>query len=115
MEEVGFVALLILCFYLFLTLSIGKNILYVLQNRSVNRFTMDEDREDLYVSSHINVVSIVLIISEVTIHTSVSMGFIPTKGMALPFVSYGGSSLVSHFILIGLNLYYSANKYYLCK
>jgi len=39
---------------------------------------------------------------EVVINVGVSCGFLPTKGMALPFVSYGGTSLLVHYILLGI-------------
>ena len=39
---------------------------------------------------------------EVVINVGVSCGFFPTKGMALPFVSYGGTSLLVHYILLGI-------------
>jgi cell division protein FtsW len=32
----------------------------------------------------------------------VCIGLVPTKGLALPFVSYGGSGLIAQWILVGL-------------
>ncbi len=39
---------------------------------------------------------------EVFVNIGMNLGLLPTKGVALPFMSYGGSSLLSNFILIGL-------------
>ena len=41
---------------------------------------------------------------EAIINIGVSTGALPTKGLPLPFLSYGGSSLVVHMILIGMLL-----------
>jgi cell division protein FtsW len=44
----------------------------------------------------------ILITAQIAINLAVVMGLFPTKGMALPFVSYGGSNLVLIFALFGL-------------
>ncbi|MBU1894347.1 MAG: putative lipid II flippase FtsW [Candidatus Omnitrophota bacterium] len=46
----------------------------------------------------------IIIAFEVMVNVGVSTGVLPTKGLPLPFISYGGSSLVSHLAAIGLIL-----------
>jgi cell division protein FtsW len=38
------------------------------------------------------------------INMSVNMGLLPTKGLTLPLISYGGSSLVTVCLILGLIL-----------
>ena len=54
-----------------------------------------------------------LLIFQTFIHSGVNINLLPTTGMTLPFLSYGGSSLVSSAILAGLILNYTKNKTYL--
>ncbi len=54
-----------------------------------------------------------LLIFQTFIHAGVNTSLLPTTGMTLPFLSYGGSSLVGSAILAGLVLNYTKNKSYL--
>lgn len=45
-----------------------------------------------------------LVVGQALVHMGVCLGLLPTKGLPLPFVSYGGSSLVATLIAIGLLL-----------
>jgi len=54
-----------------------------------------------------------LLIFQTFIHAGVNTNLLPTTGMTLPFLSYGGSSLIGSAIIAGLVLNYTKNKVYL--
>lgn len=54
-----------------------------------------------------------LLIFQTFIHAGVNTNLIPTTGMTLPFLSYGGSSLMGSAILAGVILNYTKNKTHL--
>ena len=54
-----------------------------------------------------------LLIFQTFIHVGVNTNLIPTTGMTLPFLSYGGSSLIGSSILAGVILNYTKNRTYL--
>ena len=54
-----------------------------------------------------------LLIFQTFIHAGVNTNLLPTTGMTLPFLSYGGSSLIGSSILAGLVLNFTKNKAYL--
>ncbi len=54
-----------------------------------------------------------LLIFQTFIHLGVNTSLIPTTGMTLPFLSYGGSSLIGSAILAGVVLNYTKNKTFL--
>lgn len=85
-EETGFIGscLLIILYALFCYL--GIRIINQLQN-DFAFFT--------------NLGFITLIIVQTTINLMVTTGLLPTKGLGLPFVSYGGSSLLVCFSMLG--------------
>ena len=51
-----------------------------------------------------------LMFVHVVINVGMTIGLIPVIGVPLPFVSYGGSSLLGNMIMIGLALNFFRNK-----
>ena len=51
-----------------------------------------------------------LLIFQTFIHIGVNTSLLPTTGMTLPFLSYGGSSLIGSSILAGVILNYTKNR-----
>ena len=54
-----------------------------------------------------------LLIFQTFIHAGVNTNLIPTTGMTLPFLSYGGSSLIGSAVLAGVILNYTKNRVHL--
>ena len=52
-----------------------------------------------------------LLIFQTFIHVGVNTSLLPTTGMTLPFLSYGGSSLVGSSILAGVILNYTKRRF----
>ena len=66
--------------------------------------------EDNNQSKLILVGSMSIILLQTLIHIGVNINFLPTTGMTLPFLSYGGSSIVSTAILAGIILNLTKRK-----
>ena len=68
--------------------------------RGINRA---QNQKDLF--SKISIIGLSsLICLQVGINIAVNLGIVPTKGMTLPFISYGGSSAISVAMTFGLIL-----------
>jgi len=94
-EEFGFVAIiLILLLFLIFIHMVFKKINY--------------EKDDKIKLVLIGCVSLILM--QATIHIGVNIRLFPTTGMTLPFLSYGGSSIVSISILSGIILNLTKRK-----
>lgn len=52
-----------------------------------------------------------MLFTHIFINMSMTVGFMPITGLPLPFLSYGGSSLLTSFIAIGLLLNFNSQKH----
>jgi|TARA_B110000093_G_scaffold76888_1_gene83751 cell division protein FtsW len=94
-EEFGVVIIiLILVMFLFFIYSIFKKV-------------YSEDNEKIKL---VLVGSITLIVAQALIHVGVNIRLFPTTGMTLPFLSYGGSSIIGVAILSGIILNLTKRK-----
>ena len=96
-EELGFFAILIM---IFLFLYLIMKILY-LAFHSTDRF-----------SGLVLIGISTIFLSHIFVNCSMASGMIPVKGLPLPFVSYGGSFLLSSFIMIGIVINFSRAENY---
>lgn len=51
-----------------------------------------------------------LLLTHVVINVGMTIGVMPVIGVPLPFISYGGSSLVANMIMVGLAMNFSKNR-----
>ncbi|MDP3919889.1 MAG: putative lipid II flippase FtsW [Candidatus Omnitrophota bacterium] len=86
-EEFGLVGIL--------TVLLLYAVIFIMGIRMILRAERDYDRLFIYSL-------VLLIVLQALINMLVATGLVPTKGLPLPFVSYGGTSLVFNMIIIGL-------------
>ena len=46
----------------------------------------------------------IIFLLQILVNAGMNMGLLPTKGLTLPFISYGGSSLIMCAVMISLIL-----------
>ncbi|MEO2068099.1 MAG: putative peptidoglycan glycosyltransferase FtsW [Desulfurobacteriaceae bacterium] len=85
-EETGFIGAALVLIAFFLILYLGLSI---------------SDRTDEKLGKYMALGLTLYIFLQAMVHIGVNLGVIPTTGITLPFMSLGGSSLVSTFIAIG--------------
>ena len=51
-----------------------------------------------------------MVLLQMFVHVGVNIRLLPTTGMTLPFLSYGGSSIISTAIISGLILNFTKRK-----
>lgn len=64
-------------------------------------FTIFQNQEDLFCKLF-SMIAFSIIFLQFFLNIGMNIGILPIVGITLPFVSYGGSSLLSNFILLGL-------------
>ena len=97
-EEYGsIISIMIILIFLYISFRIIKNCI---------------NQEDKFIKVSLSGLS-ALLVFQTFIHVGVNTNLIPTTGMTLPFLSYGGSSLIGSAILAGVILNYTKNKTYL--
>lgn len=88
-EELGFIgALIIVCLFLFLFF------------RGISIANRTKDLFGYYLASGLSM----MVALQALINFCVTTGLVPTKGLPLPFISYGGSSLLMNMMAVGILL-----------
>jgi cell division protein FtsW len=95
-EEFGsIISILLICIFLYISFRIIK-------------FALSKDEKFIKISlSGLST----LLIFQTFIHVGVNTSLLPTTGMTLPFLSYGGSSMIGSSILAGIILNFTSRRY----
>lgn len=98
-EEFGFIMIvLIISLYFYLAIRV------ILKTKKIN-----ED-DNLFKVLSLYGLSLLFLVQAI-INIGVSLNLLPTKGMTLPFLSYGGSSMIGSSVVMGFILILTKNNY----
>jgi len=115
-EELGgiFLIAIIIAF----ALLIFSNMTYVLREQEFYQnlmFNTDPKivkyQKEILINNYIIILIVALLFFEMFVNIAVNLSLIPPKGMALPFISYGGSSALANAFLMGFLCVANRKKY----
>ena len=86
-EELGLVGFIVVAILFVLFMAFGLRMAYSAQGRFEHYFLVG---------------MVFLTVSQAVLHMMVNVDLLPAKGFGLPYVSYGGSSLMAHMVMTGL-------------
>ncbi len=95
-EELGFIGVFVLVSLFLAFTYVGFKLVFSLKNS---------------IKSTFGILVITTICFQALLNMGVVLGMLPTKGLNLPFISYGGSSLLANAILLGLFFSLFINTY----
>ncbi len=95
-EEFGFIGAMLGLILFFLLLMRGIKIASIVRNRF---------------NSTVAIGIVTIIAFHTVINIGMTVGLLPVTGLPLPFISYGGSSLLTNMIMVGILLNFYKNRY----
>ncbi|MBN2364776.1 MAG: rod shape-determining protein RodA [Calditrichaeota bacterium] len=91
----------------FLGAMLGLSLFFLLLFRGIQIATIVRNRFNSIVA--IGIVTIIAF--HTVINIGMTVGLLPVTGLPLPFISYGGSSLITNMVMIGILLNFNKNRY----
>ena len=77
-------------------------IIFILLISRIFILARQSENNEMFFASYLAYSIGFLILIQTLIHMSVNVGLLPTKGMGLPFISFGGTNILVMFICVGI-------------
>lgn len=114
-EELGslylIVIIVIFCILILSNVIYAKNEYLMYEKLQESPSALEKYQKETVINYYIIILVSSLIFFEMFINMAVNLSLIPPKGMVLPFISYGGSSIIAHAFLIGFLCIANRRKY----